>query len=326
MKTNNVALLLGAVACLVMFSVSCSSPERKGKRMASMENQICEKGLEEFEKLTKTFTDDFAPAKYSKRQDAKEEWFSRYEELSDRVESDLNNAREEVNMAISRMNNKDRLSFQKSYWDNLNSMVQEELRCGFNQNECPEEVLNSIARIKPVKPDAEQMKKDLGNHELNDVEGGYYYENHKTIKVEDYDISDIIVNKVIAEGTEEYVVEVSLTLLGKSNNDRRFDVTCEIRYVLPKYDDWTIDFVKTVAFVPVSSDRYNGCVKLTLTGGFFQNDLYVKNEIDKSLEVFVKYHKYGEWNKKVVVVQPLDYALVTYGTPDEYSIVYVMPL
>ncbi len=326
MKTNRLVLLLCTTLCLMVLSISCSSPERKGKRLASKENQICEKGLDELEGLTKAFTEGFSPEKYNKRQDAKDEWFSRYQELSNQVEDDLNNAQEELNMTISNMNNNEQLSFQKSYWNNLNSMKQEELRRKCNQNECPEVVLNSIARIRPVKPDTEQMKKDLGNHELNDVEGGYYYENHKTIKVEDYDISDMTVNKVIAEGTEEYVVEVSLTLLGKSNNDRRFDVTCEIRYVLPKYDDWTIDFVKTVAFVPVSSDRYNGCVKLTLTGGFFQNDLYVKNEIDKSLEVFVKYHKYGEWNKKVVVVQPLDYALVTYGTPDEYSIVYVMPL
>lgn len=326
MKTNRLVLLLCTTLCLMVLSISCSSPERKGKRLASKENQICEKGLDELEGLTKTFTEDFAPEKYNKRQDAKDEWFSRYQELSNQVEDDLNNAQEELNMTISGMNNKEQLSFQKSYWNNLNSMKQEELRRKCNQNECPEVVLNSIARIRPVKPDTEQMKKDLGKHELNDVEGGYYYENHKTIKVVDYDIAEVAINKVLVDDNTEYIVEANMILLGKENRDRRFDVTCEIRYVLPKYDDWTIDFVKTIAFSPVASNRYKGCVKLTLTGGFFSDDLFVKNDIDKSLEVFVKYHKYGEWSKKVVVATSSDYSLVTYGRPDEYMIEYVLPL
>lgn len=327
MKRNKIlCVIIGMMICAVTFLSSCSSPKKEGKKLALKENRVCEEGLDKIDKLIEAFTVDFAPDNYSRREDAKNQWASMHSEIKSQTENELNSILQNRMLVLDDMDMSERRSFVEAYNDYVELSLRDKLTIAMQGSEYPEEVLRSISRINPVKPDLEQIKKDLAKRKLSDVEGGYYYEANKTLNIDEYNITDLKILNVLSETSNEYTLNVSFSLLGKNNRERRFDVQCNVRYVLPEYDDWTIDFIQTSAFTPVSSETYKSCVKMNLNGGLVGTDLSVKNECDKSLEVFVKYFKYGNWEKEVVIARAQENTFVTYGKPDEYKIEYILPL
>lgn len=327
MKRNmTLCVIIGMMICMMTFSTACSSPQKEGKKIAAKENRVCEDGLDKIDKLLKTFTVDFAPDKYARREDAKNEWTVLFSDIKLQTEDELDAMLQDRTMAMDEMDMSGKRAFVKAYNDNVKPALRNKMMETLQNTECPEEVLRSISRINPAKPDVEQIRKDLANRKLSDAEGGYYYAANKTINMDEYDITDLKVMNVISETRDEYTLTISMTLLGKNNRERRFDVQCNVRYVLPKYDDWCIDFIQTSTFTPVSSATYKDCVKLNFDSGFISPDLSVKNDCDKSLEVFVKCYKYGSWDKIVVIARAQENTFVTYGKPDEYKIDYILPL
>lgn len=297
-------LLISVVAiCIVGCSfgmLSCSSPAEKGKQLAKKENKIIENGQEELNKLIRSFTVDFNSHQYVYRQDARNEWGAQHTEIAKKVEDDLKNVQFEMSKYESEADYKECQDFRDAYMHHRDAAKLDKLIQKLNDTDIPSEVLHSISKIIPPQPEEKRMKEDMGGRTLIDVEGGYYHEAHRVIKIDDYDISDFKIMAVEAENALEYIVRVSMTLLGKMNDERRFNTQCKIRYVLPEYDDWRIDFIKMESLSPVSCERYGECVRTFVSSGI-AGGLCVRNRCDKSLEVFIRYYAYGGWNKEVVL-------------------------
>ena len=308
------------------FLFSCTSPAKRGKKFAIKENQICENTQEKLDKLVDSYTTEFHPEQYSLRQDAKDEWLSKHEDIVKLTNESFNETEDEMKVFMSDLSHEELRAFRDAYRKNRDVTKNDNLWRRLNDTEIPQEVLHSIAKIKPQKPNEVQIAKDLEKLSVSDVEGGYYYETNKTIQIGEYDITNLKIVEVRSNSATEYSVIASMSLLGKVNNERRIDVQCTIRYILPEYDDWSVDFIKTESLTPVSAKAYQGCVKTAVSGGWLGKDLYVKNECSKSLEVFVRYYKYGGWHKSVVVAKPQEDTFVSYGEPDESKIDYVLPL
>ena len=323
---KSIVFTASVTICISALLFSCNSPAKRGKKFAAEENKICANAQEKLDKLVDSYTTEFQPEQYSLRQEAKDAWLSQHEDIVRLTNESLNETNDEKKAYMSDLSIGELKDFREAFRKNLEVTQNDELLQRLNNSEIPQEVLHSIAKIKPQKPNEAQMAKDLEKYSLIDVEGGYYYEVNKTIQIGDYDVTDFKVNEVMANSTSEYSVKASMSLLGKVNRERRIDVQCTIRYFLPEYDDWSIDFIKTESLTPVSAEAYNGCVKTTVQGGWLGQDLYVKNECSKSLEVFVRYYKYGRWYKSVVVAKPQEDTFVSYGEPDESKIDYVLPL
>lgn len=321
--------LLLAISAMLFFSFmleSCTSPAKKGKHFAENENEIYQHSQKEAERLIDSYTSDFQPENYSLRQEAKDEWQSRHTDIVRLLNESIENNQNEIKAFLSDLGNDEQVEFMKTYRQTLHTVQNNELWQQLNDSEIPPEVLHSISLIKPEKPNEAQMTKDMEKMSLNDVEGGYYYEANQTIQITDYDITNLKITDIVTNTSTEYTVKASMSLLGKVNKERRIDVICTIRYLLPDYDDWTIDFIKTESLTPVSAEAYSGCVKLIVSGGWLMQDLYVKNVCSKPLEVFVKYYEYNKWRKSVVVAKPQDDTFVSYNAPVEYKIDYVLPL
>lgn len=326
---NSFKFLLLATLAMVCFSLtieSCTSPAKKGKHFAENENRIYQNSQKETEKLIDSYSSGFRPENYSFRQEAKDEWLSRHSDIVRLLTESIENSQSEINAFVSDLSNDEKVEFMKTYRQTLNTVKNNELWQQLNDTEIPTEVLHSISLIKPQKPNEAQMAKDLEKMSLNDVEGGYYYEANQNIQISDYDITNLKITDIVTNTSTEYIVKASMSLLGKVNKERRIDVICTIRYLLPDYDDWSIDFIKTESLTPVSAEAYSGCVKLVISGGWLMQGLYVKNVCSKSLEVFVRYYEYKKWNKSVVVAKPQDETFVSYNEPDEYHIDYILPL
>ena len=319
--------LVLCMLCASVFFVSCSSASSKGRKIAARENKIYEKGQKELDKLSKSFTKDFEPSQYAYRQDAKDEWMSRHSSISKQIEEDLDYVHNDMIVTLSKMEYEKIQSFQTAYRKKINIVAQKDVQHRMYDSDIPVEVLRSIAKLNPPKPDEIRISEDLKNKTLMDVDGGYYSENNKRLNVSDYEISDMKILDVVKESTTEYVVNVSMTLIGNVNKNRRFDVKCKISYLLPDYSDWDMDFITTTEFKPVSAEDYKDCVSLITTNGgwILGRDLYVRNKCDKSLEVFIRVH-YDKWYKKIVVAKPQGDTFVSYSTPNESEIEYVLPL
>ena len=313
------------IACCSFGLSSCSSPGAKGKQFADKENQICDNGQADLDKLIRLFTVEFNSHKYVFRQDAKNVWVSQQKEIAKKVEDELTQIQSDMSKYVVDVDYRECQDFRDSYMHNHDAIKQEQLMKKLNDTDIPPEVLRAIAKIIPPKPEEKRMKEDLCGRTLIDVEGGYYHEAHRVIKIDDYDISDYKIIAVETESTTEYIVRVSMTLSGRMNEERQFNVQCKIRYVLPEYDDWKIDYIKTESLSPVGCDRYDECVK-TFVGSGIAGSLRVRNICDKSLEVFIRYYAYGEWHKEVVVAKAQEDTFVSWSNPDESVIDYVMPL
>ena len=322
---NKILYTTGVALCFMLITVSCNSPAKKGKKIAAEENRICADAQEKLDKLVDSYTTGFQPEQYSLRQEAKDAWLSQHEDIVRFTNESLNETNDKIKAYMSDLSHEELRDFREAFRKNRESVKNDELWRKLNDTEIPQEVLHSIAKIKPQKPNEVQMAKDLERMSLTDVEGGYYYETNKTVQIGDYDITNLKILEVMSNSATEYSVKASMSLLGKVNRERRIDVQCTIRYILPEYDDWSIDFIKSESLTPVSAEAYKGCVKTTVQGSWGR-DLYVKNECSKSLEVFVRYYEYGKWHKSVVVAKPQEDTFVSYGEPDESVIDYVMPL
>ena len=316
------------MVCISILFASCGSPTSKGKQFAIKENKICENYREKLDELNKDFSGNLDVERHSSRQAVKDEWLSHHNEISYQLEMELREIHSEIERTVDDLDYNDRQSFLDAYRQNLDISMQSKLCQDVASVEFPAEVLNSLSRIIPPKPSESQMKDDLARKTLNDVEGGYFYEENRIIEIEEYNISDFKLMAVEKENSMEYIVEVEFILSGKVNPDRQIAVACVIRYVLPEFNDWTIDFIMTKSLAPIKCETYANCVKLHEIGGWLIQNLYVKNVCDKSLEVFVKYYYYGNWKKTIVVANPQDDTQVTgYGSvPSEYVIEYVLPL
>ncbi len=326
---NTFKKLLFVISVLLCFSFmleSCTSPAKRGKHFAENENEIFQDFQKEIEKLIDSYASDFRPENYSLRQEAKDEWLSRHADIVRLLTENIENNQSEIKAYVSDLSNDEQVEFMKTYRQTLNTEQNNKLWQQLKDTTIPPEVLHSISLIKPQKPNETQMAKDLEKMSLNDVEGGYYYETNQTIQISDYNINNLKITDIATNTSTEYTVKASMSLLGKVNKERRIDIICTIRYLLPEYDDWSIDFIKTETLTPVSADAYSGCVKLIISGGWLMQYLYVKNVCSKPLEVFVRYYEYKKWHKKVVVAKPQEDTFVSYNEPDEYKIDYVLPL
>lgn len=322
------SILLAACATmtLTLFVFACSSPAGEGGDFATKENQLFKDVEQELNDLNKNLSKDIDAGKYASRHEAKEAWLARHRELMEHLQQGTQDIYQEMEELESSMEI-DKYSeledaFEKGRDHDMQLKVWERL----NDTVIPNNVLNSISKIKPVKPDEKQIQKDLAHSIFSQAtDGGYFEDSYPKINAEDYDITNLSVAEVEKDNNSEYVIHVTFRLVGKVNTDRQIDVTCKVRYKLPQYDDWTIDFVQSESITPVKTDTYDGCVRLFVSSGW-SGGLSVENKCDKALEVYVRFYEYGQWKKKIVVANAQGTNLIDYGSPNERIIDYVLPL
>lgn len=318
------ALFGAAIVCLAL-TASCSSPVSDGKQLAEEENDVYANCAESFDKLNNDYSSDFNAANYRSRRDAINEWKDGRKRIETQLQDAIAALGEELQEISSKLKPTDLQLFQQSYSQNRNEKLQDEIRQRVLDTTMPKKVLLAISKITPAKPDEKQIQKDLSTKTLSDVEGGYFDAMNRVIDAKEYDIQNLKITDVEKDNSYEYLVVVGFRLVGKNNKGRCIDIKCNVRYILPDYDDWTIDFQQTTELTPVKNDTYINCVKALAAGGL-SKDLYVENRCDKPLEVFVRYHQYGEWHRRIVVAKPQEMTFVDYCTPDESHIDYVLPL
>lgn len=319
------ALFLMAIVSL-FFATSCSSPASKGKGIAEDENNLYTNCAESLDKLNDDYSTNLDAAKYQSRRDAINEWKDSRKKIETRLVDGLSALEEELQEMSGALKPTEQRILQQAYYDNRNEQLQGDIRQRVSDTVVPKKVLLAISKIKPAKPDEKQILKDLSTKSFTDVEGGYFDAMHRVIDAKEYDIRNLKMIDVEKDNSSEYVVLVGFRLVGKNNKERCIDIKCNVRYILPDYDDWTIDFQQTTELTPVKNDTYINCVKTLVAGGWLGKDLYVENRCDKTLEVFVRSYEYGNWNKKIVVAKPQEKTFVDYGTPDESHIDFVLPL
>lgn len=328
MKQNKffrAALFFIASAC-VLFATSCSSPSGEGRTIAQRENELYKDCSEKLDELNENFSSKFDASKYESRRTAINEWIENRKKIETELFDELSALEEELQEISARLEASEQRELQQSYYDNRDEKLQNEVGQRAMDTTMPKKVLLAIAKINPKKPDAKQIQKDLSTRTFTDVEGGYFDAMHKVIDAKEYNIQNFNIIEVKEDNSYEYVVLVGFRLSGKNNKERCIDIKCNVRYILPDYDDWTIDFQQTTELTPVKNDTYINCVKTLTSGGWLGKDFYVENRCDKSLEVFVRFNEYGKWYKKIVVATPQEKTMVDYGEPSESHIDYVLPL
>ena len=312
--------------CVPLLIASCNSPSKQGKKLALKENRIYKETLKQFNELTKDFTVGFKAGNYRSRQEAKDDRQSRRQQIVNHHETEINSVNTSMKLAASELDPKKLFSMQEAYQKNHDSDLQSQVSSELYTADMPQEVLVAISGVSPQQPDAPQMQNDLASRTMTDVDGGYFSTMNRLINLNEYNISEFSIVSVEKESPSEYTVKVSFSLSGKENSERRLDAVCLMRYLLPQYDDWTLDFIRTESLSIIGSETYGKCVSLVASGGWFCKDLYVKNDCDKSLEVFVSLYYSDGWGKKVVIARPQDNTFVVYGIPSEYKIDHVLPL
>ena len=316
------------VACatigLTLFS-SCGSPAGEGGDYATKENNLYKEIEQKLNNLNKELSTDINAGKYASRTEAKEAWLARHRELFGQFEQGTQDIAQELEELEGSMESDKYSELEDAYENGLDVDMRQKLWTRLNDTVLPPDVLKSISKIIPVKPDEKQIQKDLAHSTFTGAVGDYFYENHREIKVDEYDITNLHVIEVEKDNDGEYIVKVSLRLVGKVNRDRQIDVNCKLRYILPQYDDWTIDFFQTESLTPVKTDIYNNCVRLVNTSGF-SGGLRVENNCNIPLEVYVRFNAYGHWEQKIVRAEPQAMSHVDYSTPSAKEIEFILPL
>lgn len=309
-------------AGMTLLVVSCGSPSSDGKKFAKKENAITERTAKKLAELDEQFTTGFDAGNYTSRQAAKDDWTAQRRDIADQYALDIDKLYGEIKQAARQLDGKKLYKFETAYREHIDRNRQNDLGSDLMISDIPHEVLASIATINPARPDVAKITADLANRTLNDVEGGYFFEAKRLINLADYDISNLQISEVVKDEPSEYIATVSLSIAGRVNADRRMNATCKIRYTLPRYDDWTVDFVRTESLAIISCDTYSSCVKVVRADYGLTS---LQNVCDKSLEVFVNYFKYGQWNKRIIVAKPQGEISFCYS-PEECKIDYILPL
>lgn len=353
MKSTSIILtVLVCMLCISLLGSSCSSPAIKGKRLASQENEVYENGKKQLNDLKSAFTVNFNPKKYTSRSAAQNDFISKREAIVRKMEKDVDSLQrkkdefEEGSIRGVRSGMRFIMAYEKCKNRTLESEMKEVIhdilyerkeieesswrRTDPIGDSIPMEVLRAISKIVSAKPDENRIKQELQKRTLNNVAEGYYSSSDRKVIIVNYDITDFKILEGVKESASVYIANVSMTLVGKENDKRRFSVLSRIRFVLPAIDDWTIDLLNTSELTPVNDKEYMNSVTAmvkTKAPGYGCASLYVRNLSDKPLEVYIRYYDDGELHREIVNAEPMeDKNVRACFDGSDFNIDYVLPL
>lgn len=193
------------------------------------------------------------------------------------------------------------LKYKGSIKSGIDNSLELSVRKELSNKSIPETVMAAVRTIVPPKPDDAQIVKDLVGHSLSEgTDNGYYSTNWRWV-IEDDEISDFHVKSVLSESSDDYMIIAHMRLT--SAVGKKMDADVKIRYILPRDDDWTIEFVQSQGMKIVKTHLYDDCVYVE-NGGWLITNKYIVNQCDVSLEVGGKELSCDNWSKFVRVVSP----------------------
>lgn len=317
---------LAYLIVVLLIVSSCSSPENEGKELAQWMNDCAETFIKDKQKAETDFVNHFDASDYSSRTEALEA----YDQAMIEVLDEYNSCHDEVVVKRSKIfgeyaNDYKKLSaFETAYGSNIDSELNDRLMDAIAETDYPAAVLAKVKTVIPPKPNYQQISQDLVGHRLTEgVENGYYSPDWKWI-IEDGEISDFEIISVLADTPNEYVIIATMKLT--SMIGKAFNTKVKIRYILPTYDDWKIEYITSLGMSVVKTGIYNDLINVkrdNCNDGFFvytrRYCYFIENKGDIPLEI--GYKKYdGTWSKESTVIKAYD----TYQIEcDDFRIDYV---
>jgi len=264
-----------------------SNPKKAGEMIAAEKNNCSQSFMDKLEKFSSTFIAQFDVTKYSSRREAKEAYKAEMANLYNAYQDELSDIDRRAAEAEQKFEGKDLRAFYAASDAAFDQQLENNARTSWEtesrREDLPDNVLRRIGAIRPVKPDANQIKKDIVKRKIieNVSDAERYYSSDWTWVIEESEISNFSIDSVSIDKSEEYEVVVSLRL--KSASETMFDAKMLVNYKLPEFDDWTIDYTQTLGGIQVvNSGNYKDCIKKEQdSDGWF----VLKNTCDRPLEV-----------------------------------------
>lgn len=245
-----------------MILPSCGkSPEAMGKSLAEKMNECGEQYLAERQQAESDFVANFNSSNYSTRSAALEAYVHQMDEVANNYYSRRDEILEEISICSGDYaeDYKKLSAFESDYEDNLDNGLVRKVAEKINSREYSSAVLAKVRSLIPVKPDEEQIKKDLVNENIGegfDKDQCWFREDHRwTFK--EYDINDFVIEDVVRDTDKEYVAIANMRLNGETN---AFDAKVKVSYVLPDTTDWKIEFVSSMGVSIVPTHKYDDLI------------------------------------------------------------------
>ncbi len=298
------------LACLlvvVLFVSSCSSPESEGEKLAKRKNECAETYIKERQKAKSAFVNNFNASDYSSRTEALEA----YDQAMLKVLDDYNAQCDEISVQKSEIagklaNDYGKLAaFESAYGSKLDYELIDGLADAIAGTGYPDAVLAKVKTVMPVKPDADQIIKDLAEHQLTegfDREKCWFQEDIRW-ELADFDIRDFNIEEVLRDNAREYIFVATMRLVGEYNT---YNARAKVSYVLPDAEDWKIEFVNSMGVTIVPTHKYDDLIRCEIKddgwGGV--NALYITNNSEIELGVGVEVEAGGDKKRYTVRVTP----------------------
>lgn len=289
--------------------VSCNaSPESKGKALAEQMNDAFEKYLTDYKQVEIDFVKDFDPSKFIRREDA----FEQYQLLIGEVDGEFQDSRNEILTEYNKIegelleNGRQKVDlFESAYKNTLNLDLETQAMALLREIDYPQLVVEKVMTIIPPKPDIDKIKNDLSNETLTEgfeKDQCWFHEDQRWT-LSNYDINDFTIDEVLRNNDKEYVITASMRL----QNDRNaFDAKVKISYILPKQDDWEMEYVTSNGLSIVQTHKYDNLVSFEIAddgwGGI--NALFITNKSNVELVVGVDYVAGQDNYRTCVLVSP----------------------
>lgn len=292
--------LLTVVAALA----SCSSPESDGAGIAKKFNKCNETYLEKAHKAEADFVSSTDFKKFQYRADAKNAYWTAVKRVNDDYEKEISDISEEMIRGGKEFagDYKKLSAYEGSIESGIDRDLDRMVKKEMSNKNIPEPVMAAVRTIVPPKPDNAMIIKNLVGHSLSEGTDNGYYSSYWKWMIEDGEISDFQITEVLSDTNDEYMFIAKMRLT--SAVGKKMDAEVKIRYILPRDDDWTIEFVLSLGLKIVKTQLYNNCIRIEQCG-WDKNNKCVINQCDVSLEVGYRKLAFDNvWYKDSYVVSP----------------------
>jgi len=276
---------------LLLFAllISCSSPERDGKKAARNQNRCAEKCIESAQKLESDFVNHFNPKNYSLRSQAVDAYKKQFKRIGENYYQDMDAAKIQKSKLKGKYANdyKKMEQFETAYDEEMDVELTTSALLLLSEDKIPSAVIASINGIIPPKPDNEVIKTNLVGHSLSEgfeKESCYFSEKWRLNIDDNVSINDLEVKEVLNDDIREYSFVASMIL---KKDYLSFNTLAQIYYVLPDGEDWKIDFVKSLGIRLIQTHKYDDCIRCEIDGDGWggTNALFITNTSEVQLLV-----------------------------------------
>lgn len=284
---------------MLFLSVSCTSPENDGTKMAEKANDCAREYLNDMSKLSSQFVSDFDESAYITRADAKKAYWTAAAKVFDEYSAELDRLKgKEAEIEGGYGSNYEaKAKYSDAYARTFDPNLAAKVYQTSASEQLPDAVSRRISSFVPARPDELQIQKDLVGHSISEgVVPGYYSSSWKW-NIEQGEISNFAIKEVLADTRSEYEFIASMRLTSKVG--KAFDAEVKVRYILPETDDWKIEFTHSQGMHIVKTGKYDDCIRVEKKGWYYD----LCNSCDILLEVGgVEY--FGEWKKFSIRISP----------------------